>query len=127
MLLVLRFAEGAALGAVPAVALAYLSEEVETRHAAGAAGSYIAGTTVGGLLGRIVSGIVGEGTDWRASVWAVAGLCLTAAALFLWLVPRARGFVPGRLRDDPGPGIVTRLLTPCARRGSARSTPRGSC
>ncbi|MFX6023746.1 MFS transporter, partial [Acinetobacter baumannii] len=60
VLLVLRIVEGVALGAVPAVALAYLSEEVDARHVAAAAGSYIAGTTVGGLTGRVVSGLFGE-------------------------------------------------------------------
>ena len=58
-LLVLRLLEGVALGAVPAVALAYLSEEVDVRHVAAAAGSYIAGTTFCGLSGRLVSGPVG--------------------------------------------------------------------
>lgn len=111
ILLLLRFAEGIALGAVPAVALAYLSEEVGARHAAAAAGSYIAGTTVGGLVGRILSGVVGEAAGWRAGVWAVAALCSVAAVLFLWLTPRARGFVPRRMRDD-GPGILATLLVP---------------
>lgn len=111
-LLSLRFAEGVALGAVPAVALAYLSEEVEARHAAAAAGSYIAGTTVGGLLGRIASGIVGEVGGWRAGILSVALMCALAAALFLWLTPRARGFVPGRLRADRGPGILEKLRAP---------------
>ncbi|MGN8027679.1 MFS transporter [Microbacterium sp. 22242] len=111
-LLVLRCAEGVALGAVPAVALAYLAEEVEARHAATAAGSYIAGTTVGGLLGRIVSGLVAETADWRAGVWTVAALCAAAAVLFLCLVPRARGFVPHRRRADRGPGVLERLWAP---------------
>lgn len=111
-LLVLRFAEGMALGAVPAVALAYLSEEVEVRHTAAAAGSYIAGTTVGGLLGRIVSGIIGEVGGWRTGILSVAVMCGLAAVLFLWLTPRARGFVPGRLRADRGPGILAKLLAP---------------
>lgn len=112
VLLALRFAEGVALGAVPAVALAYLSEEVEGRHAATAAGSYIAGTTVGGLLGRIVSGIVGEVGGWQVGILSVAAFCAAAAALFLWLTPRAQGFVPGRLRADRGPGILERLRAP---------------
>lgn len=112
VLLALRFAEGVALGAVPAVALAYLSEEVDARHAAAAAGSYIAGTTVGGLLGRIGSGIVGEVGGWRAGILSVALMCAVAAVLFLWLTPRARGFVPGRLRADRGPGILERLRGP---------------
>ncbi|OZB83456.1 MAG: MFS transporter [Microbacterium sp. 14-71-5] len=110
ILLALRCAEGIALGAVPAVALAYLAEEVGPRHAAAAAGSYIAGTTVGGLAGRIVSGLVAEVADWRAGVWAATGLCALAAALFLWLAPRSQGFVPMRLRAERVEGVPTRLL-----------------
>ncbi|MCE4024477.1 MFS transporter [Microbacterium sp. Au-Mic1] len=110
VLLALRCAEGVALGAVPAVALAYLAEEVGPRHAAAAAGSYIAGTTVGGLAGRIVSGLVAEATGWQAGVWAATGLCAVAAGLFLWLAPRSQGFVPLRLGADRGSGVATRLL-----------------
>ncbi|MFF0911884.1 MFS transporter [Microbacterium enclense] len=111
MLLALRFAEGVALGAVPAVALAYLSEEVHARHVAAAAGSYIAGTTVGGLSGRIIAGPVGELVGWRWGVVSAVLLCAGAAALFLVLVPRARGFVAGRSRErgDRGPSLVARL------------------
>ena len=112
LLLVLRAAEGVALGAVPAVALAYLSEEVDARHTAAAAGSYIAGTTVGGLVGRIVSGVVGETVGWRTGVLTVAVACAVAAALFVWLTPRARGFVPRRFGSADGPGMVARLLIP---------------
>lgn len=113
MLLLLRLLEGVALGAVPAVALAYLSEEVRARSAAAAAGSYIAGTTVGGLLGRILSGIVGEPAGWRVGMWAVAAVCAVAAVLFLWLTPRAQGFVPGRLRTgEDAAGMLVRLVTP---------------
>lgn len=110
LLLALRLGEGLALGAVPAVALAYLSEEVHARHVAAAAGSYTAGTTVGGLAGRLVAGPIGEAFDWRIGVWSVTVLCTAAAVLFLWLVPRARRFVPGRRRADAGPGMVARLI-----------------
>lgn len=110
VLLVLRLGEGLALGAVPAVALAYLSEEVHARHVAAAAGSYTAGTTVGGLTGRLVAGPLGEAFEWRIGVWSVTVLCTVAAVLFLWLVPRARRFVPGRMRTDAGPGKVARLI-----------------
>lgn len=108
-LLALRLAEGIALGAVPAVALAYLSEEVHARYVAAAAGSYTAGTTVGGLSGRLIAGPLGESFDWRFGAWSVTVICAVAAALFLWFSPRARRFVPGRLRTDAGPGVVTRL------------------
>jgi MFS transporter, YNFM family, putative membrane transport protein len=110
VLLALRLGEGLALGAVPAVALAYLSEEVHARHVAAAAGSYTAGTTVGGLSGRLIAGPLAEVFDWRVGVWSVTALCTASAVLFLWLVPRARRFIPGRLRTDAGPGIITRLI-----------------
>ncbi|WP_336631622.1 MULTISPECIES: MFS transporter [unclassified Microbacterium] len=87
-----RFVEGAALGAVPAVALAYLNEEVDAGHAARAAGSYIAGTTVGGLAGRIIAGPLAEEGSWRVGVFVVAVVCAASAVLFLWLAPRARRF-----------------------------------
>lgn len=127
MLLVLRFAEGVALGAVPAVALAYLSEEVEARHAAAAAGSYIAGTTVGGLLGRIASGIVGEVGGWRAGILSVAVMCAVAAALFLWLTPRARGSSPVVCAPIAGPASWRSCVRRCARPCSGRCTRRDSC
>lgn len=110
-LLVLRLVEGIALGAVPAVALAYLSEEIDGRHVAAAAGSYIAGTTVGGLSGRLVSGPFGDLWGWRLGVLSVVVLCAVAAALFLALVPRARGFTPGRSRprESSAPTLMHRL------------------
>ncbi len=109
ILLALRVLEGVALGAVPAVALAYLSEEIDTRYVAAAAGSYIAGTTVGGLSGRVVSGWVAEVGGWRWGVASVVLLCVVAAVLFLVLVPAARGFEPGRLRETRGATVRLRL------------------
>ncbi|CAN5146603.1 MFS transporter [soil metagenome] len=95
-----RFFEGMMLGGVPAIAIAYLSEEIHQSHATRAAGTYIAGTSVGGLLGRVVTGPVAELTSWRGGVLAVAVLCSAAAGLFIWLAPAARGFVARR--DRPG-------------------------
>lgn len=96
MLLVLRLLEGMALGGIPAIAIAYLNEEVSKAHAALAAGSYVAGTTLGGLSGRLVAGPAGELWGWRSAALAVSLLATLAAVAFLVLVPRARGFVPAR-------------------------------
>ncbi len=68
------------------------NEEVNKAHAALAAGTYVAGTTLGGLAGRLVAGFVGELWGWRAAALAVSLLAAAAAAMFLLLVPRARGF-----------------------------------
>lgn len=96
ILLGLRLLEGMALGGIPAIAIAYLNEEVRKAHAALAAGTYVAGTTLGGLAGRLVAGPVGELWGWRAATLAVSVLAAAAAVLFLVLVPKARGFTPAR-------------------------------
>ena len=108
VLLALRFAEGAALGGIPAVALAYLSEEVSPVHAAVAAGTYVSGTTVGGLAGRILAAPVGEYSSWRIGVAAVSLLAAAAAVVFMLAAPRQRGHVPQR-RADGGATLAVRL------------------
>lgn len=108
-LLVVRAVEGVALGAIPAIALAYLSEEVSPAHVAAAAGSYIAGTTVGGLSGRVTSGWFGDLVQWQTGLWAASALCVAGAAAFLWLIPRARGFEPHRFGGSSGAGIGARM------------------
>lgn len=103
VLLVVRFFEGAALGGLPAIAIAYLSEEVHRNHTALAAATYVSGTTLGGLLGRIVAGPVAEYTNWRIGTLTVSVIAALAAALFVWLAPRPRTtLVHSQIRDLPG-------------------------
>ncbi|WP_426003508.1 MFS transporter [Paenarthrobacter sp. NyZ202] len=94
LLLGLRTLEGMALGGIPAIAIAYLNEEVTRIHTALAAGSYVAGTTLGGLAGRLVAGPVGEVWGWRAAALAVSLLATVSAVLFLVLIPKQRRFTP---------------------------------
>ncbi|WP_231919886.1 MFS transporter [Microlunatus soli] len=96
VLVVLRVAVGVALGGVPALAVAYLHEEVHRDQAPIAAGSYVSGTTIGGLLGRLVAAPFADLGGWRLGVGAVAVLAAIAALVFLLSVPAARGFVPDR-------------------------------
>ena len=94
LLLGLRTLEGMALGGIPAIAIAYLNEEVTKIHTALAAGTYVAGTTLGGLAGRLVAGPVGELWGWRAAALTVSLLATVSAVLFLVLVPKQRRFSP---------------------------------
>lgn len=110
LLLTGRFVEGLMLGGVPAIAIAYLSEEIEPRHAARAAGTYVAGTSIGGLLGRLVAGPVTELTNWRVGVFTVGVLCAVSAVLFISLIPAPRGFVPRRARERGTDLSLVRLL-----------------
>ncbi|WP_083876625.1 MFS transporter [Ideonella sp. B508-1] len=51
LLLTCRLLEGLVLGGVPAVAMAYLAEEMEPRRLGSAMGLYVGGTAFGGMMG----------------------------------------------------------------------------
>ncbi|MDX1887648.1 MFS transporter [Mycolicibacterium sp. 120270] len=110
LLLAGRFLEGLLIGGVPAIAIAYLTEEIDPVHAARAAGTFVAGTTIGGLLGRIVSSPVAEIAGWRMGVFTVAAVCCLAAFGFVKLAPQPQGFVPSRQSGtNPEGSLVHRL------------------
>jgi MFS family permease len=69
LLLVLRAVQGVALAGLPAVAMAYLAEEVHPEHAGFTVGLYIAGNSVGCLVGRILSGVLTDAIAWRSARW----------------------------------------------------------
>ncbi|GAA1808622.1 MFS transporter [Nesterenkonia flava] len=92
----MRFLEGFMLGGVPALAVAYLNEEVSSKVAAAAAGTYVSGTTVGGLLGRIVAAPVGEQLGWKLGMLVVTATAIVCVVVFLRLAPAAVNFTPRR-------------------------------
>lgn len=93
VILVLRALQGLALGGLPALAIVYLQEEIHPAHAALAAGTYVSGTAVGGLLGRVVAAPVTSLADWRWGLGAVVALAAVATTAFILLTPPPRGFV----------------------------------
>ncbi|MDR1934943.1 MAG: MFS transporter [Candidatus Accumulibacter sp.] len=93
-LLAARTVEGFVIGGVPAVAIAYLSEEIEPANLGKAMGLYVAGTAFGGMMGRIFMGLLTEFTSWRMALGILGVLCLAAAIGFLRLLPPSRNFVP---------------------------------
>jgi YNFM family putative membrane transporter len=108
-LLVLRALQGAALGGLPAVAMAYLAEEVHAREVALAAGAYVSGNSVGGLTGRIVSSSVADVLGWRWGVAAVAFVGVAATVLC------SRGFA--RTARVAGPSLAVRVRGALSDRG----------
>ncbi|PXA89734.1 MFS transporter [Caulobacter sp. D4A] len=94
MLLLARAAEGFLLGGVPAVAMAYVGEEMEPRDLGAAMGLYVAGTAFGGMAGRVGMGLLVEVGSWRSAMATIGALDLLAAAAFFLLLPRSRCFQP---------------------------------
>ena len=95
-LLVLRALEGLALGGVPAVAMAYLAEEVHPDGLGLAMGLYVGGTAIGGMAGRVITGIVADLFSWRAAIGTIGVLGILSMFAFRALLPPSRHFVPRR-------------------------------
>jgi YNFM family putative membrane transporter len=106
-LLLTRAMLGIALGGVPAVAMAYLAEEVHPQGLGLAMGLYIGGTAFGGMAGRVLTGAVADHFGWRAAMGFTGALGLLAALAFLWLLPPSRRFVP---RKGVAPGDLLDTL-----------------
>ena len=102
----LRALQGVALAGVPAVAMAYLADEVHPEALGGAMGRYIAGNTVGGLAGRLLPGFVTDLAGWRWALAATATASLPLTVAFWVLLPRSRFFTPSRA----GGGALPRHL-----------------
>jgi MFS transporter, YNFM family, putative membrane transport protein len=93
-LLVLRALGGLVLAGLPATAMAYLAEEIDPRYLGVTMGLYISGNSVGGMAGRIVSGIVADVWNWRAAVGAIGLISLACSLLFWRTLPPSRHFKP---------------------------------
>jgi len=91
-LLILRALLGLALSGLPALAMAYVGEEFDPEALPAAMGLYIGGTALGGLLGRLLAGLLSDLGGWPWALGGIAGLGLLALGLFLWLLPPSRHF-----------------------------------
>ncbi|CAL9442549.1 Inner membrane transport protein YnfM [Streptomyces sp. enrichment culture] len=105
-LVALRAVQGAALAGLPASATAYLAEEVTPKALVTAIGLFVAGNSVGGMSGRIVTGWVAQEWGWRIAVGVVGVLAVACAVAFRLLLPRPRHFHPGSLR----PRVLARTV-----------------
>lgn len=94
----LRFVEGLALAGVPAVAIGYVLRIVAPPHRTKVAALYIAGTTIGGLSGRMLATLIAESWGWHSALLAVAAGSAVAVAAFVLLLPPAQA---GRSYERP--------------------------
>ncbi|MDU7287675.1 MFS transporter [Corynebacterium kroppenstedtii] len=97
MLITLRGLQGIAVAGVPATAMAYLSEEIHPKHVPQVMGLYVAGTSVGGLSGRVIPSGVLEFASWRWALAATVAVAIIFAFITSWALPDQQRFQPKRL------------------------------
>jgi MFS transporter, YNFM family, putative membrane transport protein len=89
-LVALRALTGLALSGVPAVAMAYLAEEMDRSAIGLAMGLLIAGNTIGGMGGRLGGAALADFMGWRGGVAMVGLFSLICAGVFALALPRER-------------------------------------
>ncbi|AWN46688.1 MFS transporter [Methylobacterium terrae] len=102
--LAVRALAGLAMSGVPAVAMAYLAEEMHGRAIGLAMGLLVSGNSLGGMTGRLLSGVLTDHYGWRVAL-AVLGLLALAAALAFWrFLPASSRFLARPLPWRAVPG-----------------------
>jgi MFS transporter, YNFM family, putative membrane transport protein len=111
-LVVLRALTGLALSGVPAVAMAYLAEEMDRSAIGLAMGLYIAGNTLGGLGGRLAGAAIADVSGWRGAVAIVGLVSLACAAAFAFALPNERRLPPKTQATALLPAIRSHFTDP---------------
>lgn len=92
-LLLVRALLGLTLSGLPAVAMTYLSEEMHADSIGLGMGLYISGSAVGGMAGRLITGVLADFLGWRFGVGVVGVIGVVAGLIFWRALPPSRHFV----------------------------------
>ncbi|MGG0658212.1 MFS transporter [Rummeliibacillus pycnus] len=101
ILLILRVIQGIVFAGLPAIAMAYLGEEIEPKSLGAAMGLYVSGNSIGGLAGRIIMGSVSDFFNWRIGMVTIGVISLLVAIAFYFLLPKSKHFKPEKLAFKP--------------------------
>lgn len=97
-ILMMRALIGLSLSGVAAVGMTYLSEEIHPRVIAFSMGLYISGNSIGGMSGRLLTGVLTDFFSWRVAVGVIGCFSLAGALMFWKILPASRHFRPASLR-----------------------------
>jgi YNFM family putative membrane transporter len=108
-LLAVRALEGLTLSGLPAVAMAYLAEEMDRAALGLAMGLFIGGSGLGGMAGRLLTGLLADLASWRVAIAAIGVLGLVAGFIVARQLPESVLFQP---HPRPAGRLVAPLLDP---------------
>ncbi len=96
-LLLFRILQGFVLAGLPAIAMAYIGEEIDPKSLGVAMGLYISGNSIGGMSGRIIIGTLTDFFGWRVALGGIGILSAAASILFWFKLPESKHFVPRKM------------------------------
>lgn len=94
LLIAIGVLKGFVVSGVSAVALAYLTEEVNALAVPAAISMYLSGNTIGGMSGRILATLFAGEFGWRNAVLLIGIESLILGVIFWKLFPESRFFNP---------------------------------
>ncbi|WP_409977451.1 MFS transporter [Klebsiella aerogenes] len=97
-ILIMRALIGLSLSGVAAVGMTYLSEEIHPSVVAFSMGLYISGNSIGGMSGRLLTGVFTDFFGWRVALAVISAFALAAAIMFWRILPESRHFRPISLK-----------------------------
>jgi len=95
-LILWRFLQGMCIPGIVAVILAYIGEEFHDRGVGTAMAAYVAGTVLGGFLGRFLTGEIAAHWSWRGAFVVLAIINLVSGILVERWLPHSKSFEHGR-------------------------------
>ncbi len=96
LLVIVRAIQGLAVGGLTTASVAYIGEEVHPASLGLAMGLLISGNTLGGMSGRIFTGVLTDAFTWRGALGTIGVVSLLLAIGFWVMLPSSRRFEPRR-------------------------------
>lgn len=89
-LIFIRAVQGAVLAGFPAIAMAYINEEFHPKSLGYVMGIYVSGSTIGGLAGRLIVGILTDHYSWNIAIGSLGLLSLLISLAFWMMLPSSK-------------------------------------
>lgn len=102
MLIISRTILGVTISGVPALAMAYLHDNLDAKEAGVGMGIYISGTAFGGMGGRLLVGVIANYVGWHLALLVLGLMDFLVVGLLWWGLPSGYPVAhrPWSLRDQ---------------------------
>lgn len=110
-LLSIRSLQGLLIPGILSIAIAYIAEEFPEEQKRLVIGGYIAATVAGGLLSRVLTGVLTYYVSWQIA-FGFSGLILVLSAFPLITLPKSKGFKAPQTLQDSFLGMFAHLKNP---------------
>lgn len=113
LIIFFRFVQGFALSGVLGAAIAYMAEEIAPKHFGFATTLYISCNSLGGMIGRFLTGYIADAFSWQTALFILGSFGLVTFLFVFFTLPTSKGFIQstGTWLDDIK-GFLVHLKNP---------------